>query len=52
MLGNAISVCGATFGTMLLFEGEQTRRVAMHNAPFAYAHFGARKPTISELISI
>jgi hypothetical protein len=28
MLENAVRICGASFGSMLLFEGEQLRRVA------------------------
>ena len=51
MLENAVRICGATFGTMLLFEGEQMRRVAMHNAPLAYAEYAAMKPVVHYTVS-
>src|SRR6266487_4397447 len=37
MLGNAVRICEATFGTLYLCEGDGFRAVAMHNAPPAYA---------------
>src|SRR5207248_2873878 len=37
MLGNAVRICAAKFGTFYLGEGEGFRAVAMHNAPPAYA---------------
>jgi signal transduction histidine kinase len=37
MLENATRVCGANFGTMVLYEGELVRRVAVHNLPPAFA---------------
>ena len=51
MLESAVRICGATFGTMLLFEGEQMRRVAMHNAPLAYAEYAAMKPVVHYTVS-
>src|SRR3954447_20768811 len=33
MLSNATRICEATFGSMLLREGDTFRRVALHNAP-------------------
>jgi GAF domain-containing protein len=36
MLENATRVCGAKFGTMVLVEGDDVRRVASHNVPFSY----------------
>jgi len=36
MLENASRVCGAKFGTMVLFEGDIFRRVAVHNLPPAF----------------
>jgi hypothetical protein len=36
MLENATRVCSAKFGTMLLFEGEFVRRVAVYNVPPAF----------------
>src|SRR3984893_11399011 len=37
LLKNATRVCGAKFGTMNLFEGNNIRLVALHNVPPAYA---------------
>jgi len=37
MLENATRVCGAKFGTMVLYEGGFVRRVARHNLPPAFA---------------
>ena len=33
MLAKATELCGATFGSMVIYEGSQFRRVAAHNAP-------------------
>src|SRR5262245_12768887 len=35
MLANATHLCGAKFASLLLVEGDQLRRVAVHNAPAA-----------------
>src|SRR5437588_8267519 len=35
MLGNAVRICEAKFGTLYLREGDGFRAVAMHNAPLA-----------------
>ena len=51
MLENAVRICGASFGSMLLFEGEQLRRVAMHNAPASYVEYAAQKPVIHYSVS-
>ena len=37
MLENAVSICGANFGNMFLYEDGAFRTVAMYNAPEAYA---------------
>ena len=37
MLENAVSICGANFGNMFLYEDDAFRTVAMSNAPEAYA---------------
>jgi signal transduction histidine kinase len=37
MLENATRVCGAKFGTMILYEGDLVRRVALYNVPPAFA---------------
>jgi len=46
MLEKATQICGASFGTLLLFEGNAFRRVAAHNAPPEYAQFVERDPFI------
>ena len=33
MLKNATRICGASFGTLLIYEGDSFRRVARHNLP-------------------
>ncbi len=37
MLENASRICEASFGSMMLVEGDAFRRVALHNAPPRYA---------------
>src|SRR4029450_6949124 len=32
-----VHICGASFGNLLLYEGDQFRRVALHNAPPVFA---------------
>ena len=51
MLENAVRICGASFGSMFLFEGEHLRRVAMHNAPASYAEYAAQRPVIHYRVS-
>jgi len=46
MLEKATQICGASFGTLLLFEGNAFRRVAAHNAPPEYVQFADREPFI------
>jgi GAF domain-containing protein len=58
MLDNATEICEATFGSLLLLEGDVFRRVALHNAPRPYAEFSkeaplidpARVPTLAQLL--
>jgi GAF domain-containing protein len=38
MLENAVRICAANFGNLLLYESDAYRMVAMHNAPEAYAN--------------
>jgi two-component system, NtrC family, sensor kinase len=45
MLANATRICEATFGSMLLMEGDAFRRVAVHNPPPRFAEFH-RQPVI------
>ena len=44
ILENAVQICGAKFGSLVLFEGDSYRRVASHNAPAAYVEAKARDP--------
>jgi two-component system NtrC family sensor kinase len=44
MLANATRICAAKFGSLVLFEGNMYRRVALHNAPAAFVEEQAREP--------
>ena len=44
MLQNAVHICEATFGNLLLYEGDLFRHVALHNAPQAWAAERQRDP--------
>ncbi len=46
MLENATRICEASFGNLLLPEGDTFRRVASHNAPSNFAAFMAKEPFI------
>jgi hypothetical protein len=47
ILSHAIRLCGATFGTLSLYLGEEGfRSVATHNAPPAFAELRRRVPVI------
>src|SRR5262249_56612201 len=46
MLENAVRICEAVFGTMLLREGDGFRRVALHNAPLEYTKYGETEPLV------
>jgi len=46
MLANATRICEASFGALLLREGDVFRRVALHNAPAEWAEFVAKNPLI------
>ena len=46
MLEKATQICGASFGTLLLFEGNAFRRVAAHNAPHEYVQIADSDPFI------
>jgi adenylate cyclase len=46
MLENATRICEASFGNLLLREGDTFRRVATHNAPPNFATFIAKEPLI------
>src|SRR5262249_3655680 len=45
-LSNATRLCGATFGTLALWEGDAFRIAAQHNAPAAYIEERRRNPLI------
>jgi hypothetical protein len=44
ILANATSICEAAFGSMLLVEGDEFRRVALHHAPREFAEFSEKRP--------
>src|SRR5215470_1272462 len=44
MLENAVRICEAKFGNLLLYQKDSFRIVAMHNAPHAYAERWRREP--------
>jgi GAF domain-containing protein len=44
MLENAVRICEASFGNLLLYEGDVFRRVALHNAPRSWAADSERDP--------
>ena len=44
MLENATRICEASFGTLLLYDGDAFRHVALHNAPRAWAAEQQRDP--------
>jgi GAF domain-containing protein len=46
MLENAVRICEAKFGALVLSEGDAFRVVAMHNPPPAYAELRQREPII------
>jgi GAF domain-containing protein/anti-sigma regulatory factor (Ser/Thr protein kinase) len=46
MLENATRICEASFGNLLLSEGDAFRRVASHNAPPNFAMFIAKEPLL------
>ena len=46
ILENATRICEASFGNLLLREGDTFRRVATHNAPPNFAAFIAKEPLI------
>ena len=46
MLANAVRICGAKFGALLLCEGDDFRVVAQHNTPPAFAELRRREPIV------
>ncbi len=48
MLESATRVCGASFGTMNLWDGEKYNIVATHNIPPAFAAYRERAPIVPQ----
>ena len=46
MLANAVRICNARFGNLLLFDGHVMRMAAMHNAPHAYEEARRGDPAV------
>ena len=46
MLANAVRICNARFGNLLLFDGHVMRMAAMHNAPHAYEEARRGDPVV------
>jgi GAF domain-containing protein len=47
MLGNAVRICQAKFGSLYLREGDAFRVTAQHNAPSGFAEERRREPVLS-----
>ena len=47
VLENATRICEASFGTLMLYEGDAFRRVALHNAEADYLEFADKAPLLS-----
>ena len=46
MLVNAVRICDAKFGNLLLFDGQNMRIRAMHNAPREFEELRSRDPVV------
>jgi GAF domain-containing protein len=46
MLAKAVRICDAKFGNLLLFDGQNMRMTARHNAPRAYEELRSRDPVV------
>jgi GAF domain-containing protein len=46
MLESATRICDATFGAMLLRDGDAYRRVALHNAPQKFSEYSNKTPIV------
>ena len=51
MLANAVRLCEAKFGSLVLIEGDTYRRVALHNAPAALFDAQTQTPVMPLTIS-
>jgi GAF domain-containing protein len=52
MLSNAVRICGARFGNLLLYDGRELRMASMHNAPRAFEELRRDDPVIPLELSI
>jgi GAF domain-containing protein len=52
MLANATRICQASFGSMLLRDGDGFRRVAIHNPPPQFADFNNVMPIVRGTVSV
>ena len=52
MLENATRICEASFGNLLLYEGDAFKRVALHNAPQAWAADVERDPVVPRSVDV
>jgi GAF domain-containing protein len=52
MLANAVRICEASFGNLLLYDGDAFRHVALHNAPPAWAEKQQRDPLVPRMAPI
>jgi PAS domain S-box-containing protein len=52
ILENATRICQASFGVLLLREGDSFRRVARHNAPAKFVEFSNKNPLLHRHESI
>src|SRR5262245_59726167 len=50
MLANAIRICEAKFGTLLLFEDDELRLVAMHGTPREFEELRRREPKLPDYV--
>jgi GAF domain-containing protein len=50
MLEKATRICEAKFGTLLLFEEDELRLVAMHGAPREFEDLRRREPTVPMIV--
>jgi GAF domain-containing protein len=46
MLENAVQICTAKFGSLVLFEADSYRRDALYNAPAAFVEHQAKSPVL------
>ena len=46
MLGNAMRICEANFGTLFVVDGDEFRTAAMHNTPAVFLQQRQRTPMV------